>query len=439
MNPLRKLLLPLLLLCTLQATAASAEGAGSKPDDPRPSSPEEPEHAPRDLRFLEFGWGIPTAGYLADHPERFASRPFDGVVFGPTDDGFHQGASQVPVVFDDRPWADEHVAMEDMKRVDLEAAGVPFSMLILQASDFSRLDETDPGAWFDDAAWETIDRNLRLYSRAAREAGVVGFFFDTESYTADPWTWSEALYPGRSREETKAKVRERGATFLAALQSEVPRMRLVMIFGLCANVVVDDPDDLMPSFYDGMLDAIGPGVQIVDGNENGYYNATAPTLDRFRQAQFDGHTLLAEEHRDLYVERRRRAHGFYTDLMTDPAWFSKEPFFENMLACFVEPDDMPAFTVHHLYNNARQAEDFVWTWTEAHDWWRPEGERTTRAESDVPAFFVEAMKTVKRHVREGTRPEPIHRILAEAQARRQVHLREKEDREAREERAHEQG
>ncbi|BAM03032.1 hypothetical protein [Phycisphaera mikurensis] len=434
MTPSSPLLAALALAAACTAPLAIAEVSGSKPDDPKPESVADPELAPRDLLFFEIGWSTPHAGYVADHPDRFRARDFDGIAITPTGDGFHRGANEFPIVFDDRRWTEANVGMSDMERLDLDAAGIPFSMIPLQA-DVIDAEVPDPAGYFDDARWETIDHNLRLLSRAAAAAGMVGFFFDTEPYVSDPFTYASERYPGKSREQVKQKVRERYRTFIEALQSELPGMRLVMIFGLGADVIVGDPDSLMPALYDGMLDGIAPGTQIVDGNENGYYNVAPETLHRFRRAQFEAHTLLDEEHRALYVERRRRAHGFYTDLFTDSDYFAGEPFFNTMLPCFVEPEDRPAFTEASLYNHARQADDFVWTWTETHDWWRPEGERTTRAKDDVPQMMLDALASVKRHVREGTRPEPIHRILAEAQARRQAHLREKEDREAREARA----
>ena len=410
--------------------AAHAAPDGGKPSDPRPASPDEPAVAPKHVKFLEFGWGIPHVGLVNEHPERFRERLFDGVVLKPTDDGFHEGASGVPNAFDERRWTEEHVALEEMDRLDLDAAGIPFSMLILQASNHRREGQPDPAGWFDDAMWETIDHNLRLYSEAAERAGVVGYFFDTESYTTDPWTYTAERFPDHTLEETRAAMRERGATFMDALQSRTPEMRLVMIFGLCSDYVLDHPRVLTPAFYDGMLDVAGPGVSIVDGNENGYYHATAPTLDRFRQAQFDGHTMLAPEHQQSYIEKRRRAHGFYTDLVMQPETFGDLPFFASKLACFVDPGEKERFAVHHLFNHARMAEDFVWTWTEEYDWWRPvtgdADTAPTRAFRPVPEVMERVMRTVQRHIADGTAPEPIPHVVAEAQSRRMAHLEAEE-------------
>ena len=204
-----------------------------------------------------------------------------------------------------------------------------------------------------------------------------------------------------------------------------------MIFGLCADHIGGDPNGLSPAFYDGILDAASPGVQIVDGNENGYYHATAPTLDRFRQAQFDGHTMLALEHQQTYIEKRRRANGFYTDLVMQPETFGDLPFFASNLACFVDPAEQEPFSVHHLFNHARMADNFVWTWTEEYDWWRPvSGDpdaAETRAFRPVPEVMERAMRAVKRHIAEGTTPEPIPHVLAEAQSRRMAYLERERD------------
>ncbi|BAM03033.1 hypothetical protein [Phycisphaera mikurensis] len=381
--------------------------------------PEQPELAPRDIRFLEYGWNLPPLAMLVDHPQRFAARPFDGVVFKPVAGDRHRGASGTPLLFDARPWDAAAVGLEAARRIGAAGGATGHHLLALQASTQDR-GPVDPVGWFDDRRWGTITANLRLYASAAVEAGFGGFFLNEEAYGSDPWAYTREAFPGRSLAQVRAKVRARGAQAIAALQEGMgtAEFELVTMFGLCATHLDSDETDLVASFYDGWLDAIGPSTRIVDGNENGFYHALPATLDRFRRAQREAQARLAPENRETYIRHRGTGHGFYTDLVVAPELY-EDFFFTRRLASFIDPEDRPAFAVAHLFNHARMAEDLVWFLTEDYDWWRPEGERTTRAKLTPPAWFESAIREVRQHVRAGTRPDPTPEVLEEA-VRRQA-------------------
>lgn len=402
-----------LIVVTVLGGAATGVFAGSVeiPDA------DKPRIAPRGIEIVEFGWGMPSAALVLERMEQMEQRPFDGVVFKPIEGDFHPGASGAPHMFDDRRWSEEHVGMADMKRLNFAGSKLPASFLTLEAT---RPDPEmpDPAGWLSDERWEVIESNMRLYAQARAASGARGFWIDEESYVADPWTYSEKLYPGRSFDEVYAAVRKRGAAFIDALESAGGPIVIMPIFGLCATHIDFSQDSLMPAFYDGVLDAIDPTTTIVDGNENGYYQQTNDEIQLFRIAQLEAHVRLDPENQDTYVKQRGTAQALYTDILADPESFEAF-FFTQRVSCFVKPEDRPAFVEWITYNHARMAEDYIWFWTEQYDWWRESDQRDdTRAKADVPAWFAEALMSAKQRIREGNPPEPIDNIIQGAVERR---------------------
>lgn len=355
------------------------------------------------VRFIEFGWDMPSASFVAETMGEMARRPFDGVVIKPLDGPFHRGASNVPIAFDGRSWGPDEVALADMARI----ADGPLThvFLGLQASTLDP-DETDPAGWLDDERWVIVEANLRLLSRAMAAAQARGVFFDEEPYVADPWTYDQRTYPGASIEEVRSAVRRRGATFMGALQSSVGAFDLVLMFGLCATKVGGGNRSLVPAFYAGLLDAIEEGTRLVDGNENGYYQHTPEDRAPFLAAQAEAASLLPVDQRDIYLAHLARGIGVYTDLLVNPEGF-ESPFFRRRLPIFVPPDMREAFTEDHLRGHAAAVDAYVWVWTEQYDWWRPRGARDTRAQLDPPRWFERAL----RRAREGASGETSPRGL----------------------------
>lgn len=386
---------------------------------------EEPAVAPKTIEFVEFGWGMPSAAFVAKNLAAMEEQPFNGVVLKPIDGDFHPGAGGAPHLFDDRRWTEAQVGLDDFRKLDLANSGLPASFLTLECTRPDP-DVPDPAGWLSDERWDTIIANLRLYAQARKAANARGFWFDEEAYVADPWTFSPELYPGQTLDQVKAAVRMRGAQMIDALESAGGPIDLIFIFGLCAWHIDSEDNTLMFAFYDGMLDAIDPTTRLIDGNENAYYQQTTEELTLFRKAQLQAHERLSPENRAKYIQHRGTAHGMYADILAAPETFVGYPFFTRRVSCHVVPVDQSAFTQWAIYNTARMAEDYVWLWTEQFEWWRPQGQRdTSRAKLDVPPWFREAWTSAQQRVRDGNPPEPIPHILGPAVERRDAFMAER--------------
>jgi hypothetical protein len=356
MKPLLKpLLLPLLALGLTVGLFACAS-AGS----PAPTSPSK--------KLIEYGWGSPSPEELADQGQLLEDSVFDGITFR---------LSGRSVVFN-RTAFDKKSFDNDIKLF----ARIKSNKL---AQSFIRvLSNSEAGwDWANDSDWQATSENIRNIARVAKAAGLRGVIFDAESYENNPW--NIASRPGRQQYGFggyQAKVRERGASFMRSLEAEYPGLQFFSLrthtdlFGL----VADSPSaavlqqrlseesglGLWPSFVDGLLDAAGPKVKLIEGNENAYYYLHAQQFDDYRRdLALYGPRLVAPENQSKYRQSLSAGNAIYLDGIMN---LHQTPRF---CGYFIGSDnERLRLLEHNSYHSLRSSDEWVWLYDENVNWWR---------------------------------------------------------------------
>ena len=300
-------------------------------------------------RLIEFGFDVPSAGFIASHISEMERQPFDGLVFRPgPPDVFRQA-------FDVQPWSAKDLHLGTLRKISWGRFTDNF--LHLYGASFSSMD------WFDDEHWRTITSNMRMYRRAVEACGCVGVAFDPEHYGGlNPWAYTPSAYGQRSFENVQDEVRARGAEFIGALQRSNGRLTLLFFF-LLGHVRHDLargislPDSryaLLPAFLDGILDAAKPGLTIVDGNEDAYQYVDTN--------QFFGGAAGIRAAAELLLPENRAA--YRARVQVGSALFVDRVLTEN-------PDDYRRMQWdHNVYMALATSDRFVWCYSQEPDWWK---------------------------------------------------------------------
>lgn len=331
-------------------------------------------------KLIEWGFDSPTPEHLRDNIRVMEEQPFDGVVFRLRKNPAHS-------VFEINALSEEEMKLEVLEGIKWEKFD----------SNFLKLWATDPSGmdWFDDAHWETITANLKLYAKAVNAAKAKGIVFDVEPYERfgkNPWAfWTkdkQELYPGKTLEEVEAKVRERGAQFMNALQSEKPDITLLcaLLLGTYRNQAENywpnKPElriyALLPAFVDGMLDVIGPDVTLVDGrityqNLSGtYYFDDTRKFEFARNYVRGADSFVSPENRDKYARQVQVGQTAFADyvfgLLPENSLDGQLPSYYGTLSS----EYIGQWWEHNVYQALASTDQYVYMYNEQMSWWGPE-------------------------------------------------------------------
>lgn len=363
---------------TASLVACLTPSTASGPPAPSPPSPGAPAK-----KLIELGWDQPQPWFLKQNLKAIESRGFDGVVVAPS-----LGTN----VFNKTPYADADVAR------DVADLGAAKSATLTE--NFLRIDSRlEPGwNWYSDADWAATEQNVRNFARMAKAGGFRGVLFDTEPYGQNPWAYSTALYPGKSFAQVGTVLRSRGASFMRALQAEMPDVRAFCLYfvasvreDLEAGYLEQSGNALLLAFADGMLDAIHPGAQIIDGNEGTCYNTNAQSFDDSVQYIHDSARIVAPENRAKYAEQVGAASAVYVDGVMD--LFKSPRFF----GYYMDSDaDRLKLLEHNLHHGLRASDGFVWVYSENLDWWNSKAKGVK-----IPAGVEEAINRANMGIKTG--------------------------------------
>ena len=231
--------------------------------------------------------------------------------------------------------------------------------------------------WFDDG-WSKVAQNGAVAAYVARECGAKGLFMDAEGYFAGtgiwPWPFSYIGYSKqckkagltpRTPEECVKQVRLRGRQFMEAIVAEYPDIT-IMIIPSIHSAGDGAPPFLFPAFVDGMLEAKGDEVTIIDGIESGY-----PLLryDSFmKQRQYAEDENLRKSSRPDLMKKVSYGYGVWVDFecrKRSPfaGWHTDDP------AEFELNYRSPARLEHSLYNALTVSDKYVWLFGWHPKWW----------------------------------------------------------------------
>ena len=343
-----------------------------------------PYHADKKVVVLNNGVDYWTWGKgLADRLEKMQTdRPFvDGAVF-------HIGAEEgAPLwAFNREKWTEQKLMFGELERIAQKSTRYKDNFILVSAH--ARNAKPD---FFDDALWIDIVANAELLGKAVKISGSRGIVFDAEFYSTkesySPWWYdrtdkkiaheSPYIQRGQSFETVKAKARQRGREYMAALQKEKPDITVMTLFlyslpracALTDEKLPKSDYSLLPAFGDGMLEALGSNASIIDGHEGSYYiDESRKYFEDSDQGDYPfarkaGQTLCAPELLSKWNARGQVAMAPYVDLcynLYSPAKWRTTEYQSRWLQ-------------HNIYNSLLASDQYVWIYVEKIEFWTGAG------------------------------------------------------------------
>jgi hypothetical protein len=309
-------------------------------------------------KLIELGWDATTPDFVKNNITSMEQRPFDGFVMN-----LNAGKT----IFNKTAYPDSAYTND---RNDLAATK------FTKFNNFISIWGAREGnwSWFDDSDWAATVTNAQNFAKTAKIGKFKGFFFDPEPYGTNPWSYNSGLYPNQSFSEVQAKVRQRGGEFMNAIQSEMPEVKILTLFGVSYIKMRANQSGnlegvdwvLLASFIDGMLSTINPQAQLIDGNEFSYYNymPKAQEFDAFRDAKNAARTLISPENYAKYDNQVKVSEAVFVDgimnLIVD----------QLLIGCHLRNTGERKLALeHHTYQALRTTDEYAWVYSEKMNWW----------------------------------------------------------------------
>ncbi|MCY2994654.1 MAG: hypothetical protein NTY19_43355 [Planctomycetota bacterium] len=349
---------PLLLRCAVLLLVLGHQTAGA---------------APSGKKFIELGWDIPTTADLRQHWQDLEqTTPFDGIMFRVEALDEHSNRVSSESVWDANSWKRDWLkpAVEDLQACKFQRFN----------DNFVRFNAT-PGnlAWDNDTGWAALAEKAGHCAWLMKQGGGRGLAIDFESYGAAQFRFDPAT--GSTFVEATKLARLRGAQFVQAIAQEFPDAVLLALWLNSINskagrntqpesILISSAYGLLPAFIDGMLDALPPGMILVDGCENGY---TMDSTEAYLQAAHEMRSwhgaslgLVSPENRAKYRQQVQAGFGFYLDMYLNA---------EGNHYYFPPLNGSRLARLQRNLGLAREAADeYVWIYGEQCRWWGPRRE-----------------------------------------------------------------
>ena len=238
--------------------------------------------------------------------------------------------------------------------------------------------------WFDDALWESVEKNARIIARIAFEGGCPGLFFDDEAYgyyPVSPWNWKN-LAPTCPNEPQdwnawRDKVYQRGKQFIQAVNKEFPGIHLMFLHGPYSlhSSMADEAGysaekmnayhppqgvdyshsewALIMPFFCGMLEWADAESEIICGSELTYFMRKESEFAIARDIVHD-RCKAYSRNPDVYTRKVRMAYGL---------WLTNE--YANLTIRRFTPDQIADVLALGLTYTDR----YVWTYCEQSTPW----------------------------------------------------------------------
>ena len=242
---------------------------------------------------------------------------------------------------------------------------------------------TSPGMdvdWFDN--FDAPIHNAALWAQVAKDAGYKGWAFDVEDYYPTG-SYGERIfyYPELKYKDTKtfaeyqAQVRLRGYQVMQAIQAEYPDITLLLMVAhsyAYRDIEAKKPlpeisYGLLPAFLNGLIDAAGPQVKFIDGQEQAYGYLTSEDYYRgYHVTRQEALVLVPPELRTKYQTQMDVGVAIYSNYvlgLTDwPGHYPTHYFtLEERLRIFEQ----------NVYYALKTSDQYVWLYSEHLSWWRP--------------------------------------------------------------------
>jgi hypothetical protein len=260
--------------------------------------------------------------------------------------------------------------------------------------------------WYDDTDWGFVTAHAAFMARAARACRCTGLMFDPEPYGPSPWTYAAQVHAAdRTFGDYQVVVRRRGREFMRALQQEYPGIELLTLHGYSyfpgvasgvegqqlEKVLMGHAWGLLPAFFDGLFEEADSRTRIIDGSERSYFfeypDDFARGADTVRRGVLP---FVAPELQQKYVRQVQVAQPIYLDWIFG-RFRTSWPSVVNGL----RPDQRAQLAEHHAYHALRNADRYVWSYSEKMNWWTDE---------NLPPGAETALRSARRKV---TESEPL--------------------------------
>lgn len=352
-------------------------------------------------KLIEFGGDAPDTSLLAARIRDMENTPFDGCVFQLTSDSPRGRERRAD--FSWEGWGSRAFTKREMQQVVNDLKSTEFKNFTDCFAQFN----SAPGDvdWFS-PDFSIVVNNARLASWIAKEGGVKGVFFDTEYYQSRLWEYHKQVHAKtKSYQEYAAQLRKRGTEVMQAFQSEYPEITIILSYGYSGPWVDAHPWPFVPGqdafpeksndprklkfvpyglqapFMDGMIDAAGPKVRLIDGSEFTYTHARQQEFLKARQMfRQEVLPLMAEDVRTKYPRVFSQALALWIDVnWRQPGGWNFTDFTNNHW----QPEEFQLA----LTNALKHTDEYVWLYSEHVSWFPPS--------RNVPAAYVEAVRNAR--------------------------------------------
>jgi chitodextrinase len=321
-------------------------------------------------KIIEFGWDIPNYDFVADNITAMEYAPFDGVVFD----------MRIPKRQNvRRSWSvcnPDEVKESDFDFTKLaKISSNKFTDNFIRVFMQDDYDQVKFG-WFNDTIWTNIKKTTKLLSKAVKVSKSKGIFLDTEEYSGlqNPWEYSTTIYPNQTSQQVYDKVRQRGREYMIELQSDMPNVKVMYSF---AYDFIENWGNgsyyaqkyaLLKPFLDGMLEAAGPQVILIDGNEATYFTDKNEDYtwwyDQVKIQYIKDRipTELIAKYKSQYRAAYSPIVNRYFDIPYGQAGYDFN--FDLPLAT------QKKWLEHGIFNRLMNSDEYVWTWSQGDvNWW----------------------------------------------------------------------
>ena len=185
-------------------------------------------------------------------------------------------------------------------------------------------------------------------------------------------------YPGLTFAQVEAKVTQRAAQWMEALQSARPDVVVfassLLSFGAKADATDEAYFPLLSAFTAGLVSAAGPEVVLVDGLENTYWTNDSTGFDWWKKQMLESVNLLPEKLRERWRQQSRTGMAVFLDGVMD-----------GLHAAPLEAD--AAYRLRWLEHNIHHAltanDEWTWLYMERRDPWLLAGGKAVSAEESA--------------------------------------------------------
>jgi len=319
-------------------------------------------------KLIHHGWDTPTPTYWLEHYEEIDQAPFDGTVFllgaknadGSSEDFKEQCWSQRKFT-----WEQLRHNVEILQQIHPQRMRHNFVDFLMCPSEASNVD------WFDD--FEPILHNCRLAARVARSWRYCeGVAIDPEEYHFPIWEYKEQKYANEyTYEQYAAQARRRGRQVMNAFEEEYPGITLFML-GAYSYAWDWKVGCLLPPFLDGMYEAAGTDVKIVDAIRAYGYKEEHQFVDAYHTMAEEVLAIVANDR--AYRQHRSLGFGIWIDYGRwgeDPRyahWHASDPSFPgSSRENYFSPSrlrDVVTILLNH-------SDEYAWLYNEVPKWWGP--------------------------------------------------------------------